>query len=396
MSRRARSGQFNVAVSRRVAAVSWPCSGGVVVCVPLEPRFHAGYGGSLSANQSMPRTSLAPIELAGRRSSVATLEHGAVRVRLLGYGATVMSVECPDRTGRIENVVAGFTDPARYLGDHPYFGSTVGRFANRIRHARAKIGGRDVQLTANENGHQLHGGPNGFHRAWFDAAPLAGDDFAGVSFTTTSPDGDQGFPGNLDVRVDYRLYGDGSLRIDFSATTDEPTIVNLTHHGYWQLAGPATDVRRQLLWIAADEFVPLDDEGIPTGGRRSVEGTPLDFREPRMVGERIGDAALAGRRGYDHAFFVRRTGGAAAHVATLTDPESGRRLEVCTTEPALQLYTGQLLDRAATGSSPFAALCLETGQPADCPNQPDLGNASLAPGERYAHTVIYRLGTDGR
>ena len=365
---------------------------------------------STAAGQAFfaPRATIEKIVLGGRPATLSTLEtcaatrgNGArMRVRLLGYGATVVSLECPDRSGRMDDVVLGFADLGRYLGPHPYFGATVGRFANRIRGARFTLDGRETRLDSNENGHQLHGGADGFHRGWFDATPLpAGRDtfgeWAGIAFTRTSPDGEGGFAGNLDVRVEYRLYDRGALRIDFFAETDRPTIVNLTHHGYWKLAGGAGGVLDESLWIGADRYVPLDSEGIPTGGTRAVDSTAFDFREPRVIGERIGDAELAPRGGYDHPLVVGTPDGGLAHVATLRDSRSGRRLDVHTTEPVLQLYTGQLLDPAETGYEPFAALCLEPGQAPDCPNQPDLGSARLLPGERYEHTVVYTLSVDG-
>jgi aldose 1-epimerase len=335
-----------------------------------------------------------PCELGGRATSEVRLRNGAISAWLLGYGATLVGLDAPDRRGAAENVVLGFTDLERYLGPHPYFGATVGRFANRIRGASFVLDGRAVPLVANENGNQLHGGPQGFHRAWFDAAPIDGDDHVGVTFTMTSPDGDMGFPGRLDVQVVYRLYDSGALRIDFLATTDKPTVCNLTHHTYWNLGGSSSGVLDQILQIDADRYVPLDALGIPSGGTISVDGTAFDFREPRRIGERIADATLASRGGYDHPFMIRRRGGGLQHVATLRDPASGRRLDVSSTEPVLQLYTGQLLDPRETGRDPFAALCLETGQAPDCPNQPDLGSARLDPGQRYEHTAIYRLGVE--
>ena len=366
---------------------------------------------AVSVQEAQSRALLETISLGGRQTSLVTLESGPVRVRVIGYGATVVSVECPDRKGDSTSVVLGFEDFERYLGDHPYFGSTVGRYANRIRGAAFELDGRTVRLTPNENGNQLHGGPEGFHRAWFDARALCSDETATAIFTRTSPDGEGGFPGNVQIRVEYRLFAETpdrhlatgthtqgarsrALHIDFRATTDRPTIVGMTHHGYWQLGGPSTDVRSQRLRIAADRYVPLDHDGIPAGEARSVRGSPFDFREPHSIGERIGDPAVAIRGGYDHPLIVGGKTTVPRAVATLWDASSGRRLDVRTTEPGLHLYTGQLLSPQATGHAPFSALCLETGYAPDVPNRPDLGSARLDPGEVYEHTVVYCLSLD--
>lgn len=343
---------------------------------------------------SEPCSRLEPTALGNAVANLATLDNSrGVRVRLLSYGATVVSMECPDRDDRVQNVVLGFRNLERYLGDHPYFGATVGRFANRIRNGRFRLDGREVCLAPNENGHQLHGGRLGFHRAVYETELLRGADHVGVAFSRTSPDGEEGFPGNLRVRVEYRLF-ESALAIDFTAKTDRPTVVNLSHHGYWNLSGGARSVREHVLWIASDRYVPLDAQGIPSVGTRPVEGTPFDFRQPRRIGERLEHPDLASRHGYDHPFMVRTRRGEPAHVATLSDPPSGRRLDVLTTEPVLHLYTGQLLDPETTGYDPFSALCLETGQAADCPNQPGLGSAQLMPGQHYEHTVVYRLAVE--
>ncbi|MBM4363044.1 MAG: galactose mutarotase [Deltaproteobacteria bacterium] len=322
-----------------------------------------------------------------------TLEHGDARVVLLGVGAAVQSLGWPDREGQRANVVLGFRDPARYLLPHPYFGVTVGRFANRIADSAFELDGVRWALPANDGPHCLHGGARGFHSRIFEVEPFEERGAPGARFRRTSPHGEEGFPGTLELEIRALLRDDGALVLDYLAATDRPTVVSLSHHGYWNLSGGARDIREHRLTVHADQHVPLGVDGIPVGGPRSVAGGPLDFRTATRLGDRLDHPDLASRGGLDHPFVVRGAPGALVPVAALEDPVSGRGLRVSTDAPAIHVYSGQNSPGADLPGPALptrhAALCLETGAVADAPNQPHLGRPRLDPGERYAHRVVY-------
>jgi aldose 1-epimerase len=299
-------------------------------------------------------------------------------------------------------VVLGLKEISLYADDHPYLGSTVGRFANRVAGASFVLDGKRFPLDANEGVNHLHGGRGGFHVAPFKVRLAKRARWVDATFSRMSPDGEQGYPGNLSVTVRYRLSPPGILRIDFRARTDRATVVNLSHHSYFNLSGGARDAREHTLVIRAERYVPLDPAGLPTGTTARVRGTPFDFREARRIGDRIGDGSLASRGGYDHPFVLRARPTMAAHpAATLRDPSSGRVLDVFTTEPIIHLYTSQGLSaeqypEITPRGGPFAGVCLETGRAPGCTNDPALGAARLDPSACYEHTVIYRFSSRPR
>ncbi|HEX9164493.1 MAG TPA: aldose epimerase family protein [Gemmatimonadales bacterium] len=318
-----------------------------------------------------------------------TNAHGLV-ARVTDYGATLTALSVPDHTGRLADVVLGFDHLYQYLQGHPYFGSTVGRVANRIGHGRFVLDGQPIQLALNHREHHLHGGPVGFDKVLWHSEPLDG----AVRFTHVSPDGDQGYPGQLEVAVTMTLTDADALIIDYEATTDRPTPVNLTNHAWFNLAG-AGDILGHVLWLAADGYTPTDADLIPTGEVLPVAGTPLDFSRPVAIGARI--VELGGDPpGYDHNYVLGGAGKGLAVAARLTEPVSGRVLEVATTEPGLQLYTGNYLDGTITGKGGvayprYAGLCLEAQGFPDAVNHPGFPGVILRPGQTYRQTTALRF-----
>ena len=317
-------------------------------------------------------------------------------VRLITYGATLTELLVPDRAGRLDDVALGFDNLAQYETQSPYFGATVGRVAFRITEGKFTLDGREYHLTLNVPPHHLHGGSKGLSKVVWNAEPAPP---AGVRFTVTSPDGDQGYPGTLRVAVVYTLTEQNELKIEYSATTDRPTPVNLTHHTYFNLAGAGSgDVLAHVLRLNADRYTPLTAAGLPTGRVAPVAGTPLDFRAPTELGARMKPGTeVAG--GYDASYLVDRAGCHPELVATLTDPASGRRLEVLSTEPALVLYTGNYLDGTLHGKrgavyGKHGGVCLETAHLPDSVNRPEFPSIILGPGQTYRQTCIYRFSTE--
>ncbi|KQP95112.1 aldose epimerase [Methylobacterium sp. Leaf113] len=324
-----------------------------------------------------------------------TLERGDLRVQILDYGGIVSRIDVPDRTGRRANVVLGAADLAGYAASDAHFGAVIGRYANRIAGGRFHLDGRSYDLPRNEGRNTMHGGPEGFdRRVWRVTAAEA----ASLTLTYRSPDGEQGFPGNLDVTVTYRLADDHSLAIDYAAVTDRPTILNLTNHSYFNLAGEgAGSALGHIVTIAADGVLVTDAEQIPTGAIASVAGTPFDFRMPVALGARIREAhpQLALAHGYDHTY-VLGGDGALREVAQAVDPVSGRCLTVATTQPGLQLYTANMLDGTVTGSGGGLyragdAVCFEAQGFPDAPNQPTFPSPVLRPDAPFRATTVYRF-----
>jgi aldose 1-epimerase len=337
----------------------------------------------------------------GREVDVFTLTnaHG-VEVRALTYGATIVSLRVPDRAGRLEDVVLGYDDLAGYLKKSPYFGAVIGRYANRIARGRFTLEGRVHQLTINEPPHHLHGGLRGFDKVVWQAEERVGAGAASVAFRYTSASGEEGYPGRLAAVIACTLTDGDELTLDYEATTDEPTIVNLTNHTYFNLAGAGRgDVLGHELTLHADQFTPVDATMIPTGELAAVAGTPFDFREPAAIGSRIGsrDEQLAHGRGYDHNFVVRRGGPGLVAAARLVEPASGRRLDVRTTEPGVQFYSGNRLDGSIRGKggrmySARAGLSLETQHFPDSPNHPAFPSTVLRPGQEHRSTTVFAFG----
>ncbi len=339
------------------------------------------------------------------RPNLFTLKNRVgLEIEITNYGGIVTALRVPDRAGRIDDVVLGFDHLDEYFGPHPYFGGIIGRYGNRIAGGRFRLEGREHVLARNDGPNHLHGGLRGFDRAWWSAEPRSAGEGSSLVLRRTSEDGEEGYPGTLDCEVTYTLTEANEFHIAYAATTDRPTIVNLTHHSYFNLAGAQSrDVLEHRLFVDADAFLPVDDRLIPTGDLRRVIGTPFDFREPRAIGERIGEAdpQLARGRGYDHNFVLRREGLDASTLrlaARVVEPCSGRVMEILTTEPGLQVYAGGGLDGSIIGKGghayqPYAGLCLETQHFPDSPNQPAFPSARLDPGGLHRSVTIYRFKT---
>ena len=331
----------------------------------------------------------------GQEIDLYTLTNGRITAKVMTYGAILTELDVPDHDGREGDVVLGFPTLEGYLPRHPYFGSTVGRVANRVGGAKFTLDGKDYKLAANNGPNSLHGGLKGFDKVVWKAEDASGPAGPAVRFTYTSPDGEEGYPGNLAVAVTYTVTADNALKIDYKATTDRATPVNLTHHTYFNLAGPAAgSILGHVLTLAADKYTPGDEGMIPTGKIDPVQGTPLDFTTPTAIGSRI-DQMKGEPGGYDHNFVLRGAGGPAA---TVYEPTTGRVMEVTTTEPGLQFYTGNFLDGTLTGKGNVVykkhqALCLEAQHFPDSVNRPEFPSIILKPGETYTQTTTYKFST---
>lgn len=320
--------------------------------------------------------------------------------RIMGYGATLLELRVPDRDGRPVDVVLGFDDPARFYGDHPYFNGVVGRYANRIAGARFGLGGQEYLLAANDGANHLHGGWRGFDKRVWRAVDEAAGPEPGVTWQYRSPDGEEGYPGDQEARVAYRLTADNALRLDYEARADAATVVNLTHHAYWNLAGYG-DILEHELQIAGAHFLPVDAGLIPTGERRPVAGSAMDFLAAVPILARLDpvDPQLAyANGGYDHNWILDRAGPGLQPAARLTARESGIVMEVWTTQPGLQFYSGNFLDGSLIGKGgqhygKHAGLCLETQHFPDSPHHPDFPDTVLAAGAIYRQTTLYRFST---
>lgn len=325
----------------------------------------------------------------------------SLQVRAATYGGIILSLSVPDRDGRLADVALGYDSLEEYLGDSFYFGAIIGRYANRIANARFTLDGKTYRLTANDGPNHLHGGRIGFDRVVWRAAPFQSDSAAGVALSYTSPDGREGYPGTLDARVTYTLTDRNELVVDFQATTDKATPVNLTQHTYFNLNGDG-DVLDHLLWINADLMTPVNEHLIPTGRLSPVAGGPFDFRSPTAIGARIGtdDEQLSRGRGYDHNYVLNRGDSGLVHAARVVEPTSGRTLDVHTTEPGLHFYSGNQLDGRVIGKAgrvygPRTGLCLEAQHYPDSPNQPGFPSTTLRPGEEYRSQTVFTFGVTG-
>lgn len=328
-----------------------------------------------------------------------------VAARILTYGATLQSLVAPDRSGKPAEITLGFDDAADYEKKPNYFGVTVGRYANRIASGRFTLDGRAYQLTQNDKANSLHGGTQGFDKRNWRIVSVSSGPVARVVMALTSPDGDQGYPGTLAVKVTYALDDKGDLTIEFDASTDKPTIVNMTNHALFNMAGDGAPegTSRQLLTIPARAYTPVDAALIPTGELKPVEGGVFDFRKPRLVAEGLRDGRdpqIVIGRGYDHNWALDKGQTATPQLAArLEDPVSGRVLEVLSTEPGLQFYSGNFLDGTVSGRSGRVyrmgdGFALEPQKFPDAPNQSGFPSARVDPGKPYRHVMIYRLSTN--
>lgn len=325
-----------------------------------------------------------------------TNDSGA-EILLTNYGGIITSIRVPDRDGKLGDVTLGYDSLDGYLKNSPYLGAIVGRYANRIGNAQFTLDGRTYKLAANNGPNTLHGGIKGFDKVAWRADPFQRENASGIVFTHTSPDGDEGFPGALAMRVTYTWTDRNELAFDFNATTDKATVINLTQHAYFNLAGEGSgDVLAHELTINADRYTPVDATLIPLGELASVADTPFDFRARTPIGRRI-DADHPQIRlgnGYDHNYVVNRKGGELVLAARVEEPKTGRVMEVHTTEPGMQLYTGNFLDGSIIGKSERAyarrsGFCLETQHYPDSPNKPSFPTTTLRPGEEYRSRTVY-------
>lgn len=337
-----------------------------------------------------------PIDLYTLRNS------NGVEATIINYGGRLVTLKTPDRDGNFDDIVLGFDNLEGYLGQNPYFGAIVGRFANRIANGEFTLHGTTCKLARNNGPNALHGGLKGFDKAVWSATEIEGTDSPGLALRYLSKDGEEGYPGNLEVQVTYTLTETNQLRIEYQATTDKNTVLNLTNHSYFDLRGQAVgEILEHHVTIHADRFTPVNAHLIPTGELQRVEGTPFDFRQPIAIGARIDekDEQLEYGEGYDHNFVLHQTGYGPLLAARVSDPKSGRVMEVWTTQPGVQFYTGNHLDGTIEGKGGIIyarrfAFCFETQHFPDAPNQPNFPSTELKPGERYQQTTIFEFSTE--
>jgi aldose 1-epimerase len=359
----------------------------------------AALAGTLLLGSSVTKTTTKSV-FEGNAVELATLKNSrGVELQAINFGGTITSLKVPDRTGAMADVVLGFETPDRYWAEPPppYFGSIVGRYGNRIAGARFSLGGRTYKLAANNGPNHLHGGVRGFDKRIWETSTRNSAQGSSVMFSRTSSDGEEGYPGNLRVTVTYTLTEKNEVIIEYRATTDKATPVNLTQHSYFNLAGEGSgDILGHQLTVNADRYTPVNDTLIPTGELAPVEGTPFDFRQATAVGARIGadHPQLKAGKGYDHNYVLNRKGTGPQFAARLTDPKSGRTLEVATTEPGMQFYSGNFLDGTIKGKQGHvyahrSGLCLETQHYPDSPNQKSFPSTILQPGKVYSSRTIW-------
>lgn len=321
-----------------------------------------------------------------------------MEVAIATFGGRIVSLKAPGRNGQFTDVVLGFDNMEGYLGEHPYFGALVGRYGNRIAKGQFKLDGKTYKLAINNGVNALHGGLKGFDKVVWTAREVPGGD-PSVELTYLSKDGEEGYPGSLTEKVTYSLTAANELKIEYSATTDKDTVVNVTNHSYFNLAGQGHgDILSHVLQLNAAKFTPVDAGLIPTGELKNVEGTPFDFRQPTVIGSRINaeDEQLKRGGGYDHNFVVDGSAGTLRLAARVSEPTSGRVLEVSTTEPGVQFYTGNFLDGTVKGKGGVAyakrtGFCLETQHFPDSPNHPDFPTTALKAGAEYNSTTVFKF-----
>jgi len=316
-----------------------------------------------------------------------------VTAKITNYGGIIVAYHAPDRNGKMENIVLGLCSLEDYVAGHPSLGCIIGRYANRIGDAGFTLDGIEYTLAANNGKNHIHGGVKRFSDKVWDATTSSDEQSATLSLTCTSDDMEEGYPGNMTVKVDYVLNNDNELQIHYTATTDKPTVVNLTNHSYFNLTGCKDDVRGHQVRICAEAYTPVDEENIPTGEIAPVEGTPFDLRQWTVISDRLTDLP----KGYDHNFCVKGTPDNAVLAAELYDPESGRLLQTCTTEPGVQFYTACNLDGKkkspkGVAYSSFMGACFEAQHYPDSPNKSHFPSTTLRPGETYTQVTIYKVG----
>jgi aldose 1-epimerase len=320
-------------------------------------------------------------------------------VEILTFGGIIKAIYCPDKNGKIENVILGFNTLKPYLETHPYFGAIVGRYGNRIANGKFNIDGTEYNLATNNSPNHLHGGLKGFDKVIWQAREFKDNEKIGLELSYLSKDMEEGYPGNLNVKVTYSLNNQNELSIDYEAVTDKKTICNLTNHSYFNLAGEGKgNILNHQLVIHADSITPVNEHLIPTGEPMAVQGTPFDFRSGKKMGEEIdsNNEQIKYGGGFDHNFILKGNSESLPIIAKVSEPESGREMEILTTEPGVQFYTGNFLDGTLIGSGnqPYqkrAGFCLETQHYPDSPNQPNFPSTILEVGETYKTTTVYRF-----
>jgi aldose 1-epimerase len=371
-------------------------AGGLVLALcclgAAEPPGPAGKKGVVSV-EKMPFGKMPD----GTPVDLYVLNNGqGMTVKVISYGGIITELDVPDRDGKPGNVVLGFDDLKGYLAGHPYFGAIVGRVANRIAKGKFTLNDKEYTLATNNGPNHLHGGKKGFDKVVWTAEPIQKAGVVGVQLTYRSPDGEEGYPGNLTTTVIYKVTDRNELRIDYTATTDKATPVNLSNHTYFNLAGAkAGDILGHELMLAADQYTPVDDTLIPTGKIAPVKGTPLDFTTPTKIGARI-DQLKGDPVGYDHNFVLRGDGKGLHLAAKVYEPKTGRRMEMFTTEPGVQFYTGNFLDGTLTGSGGVVyrkhqGFCLEAQHFPDSVHHANFPSIILRPGQTYTQTTVYKF-----
>ena len=351
----------------------------------------------------MPTSSILQKPFGTTTDSIAvdlyTLTNGDTEIDITNYGGVITAWRVPDADGNLGDVVLGYDNMEGYRSKPSYFGALVGRYGNRIAKGEFTLDGETYSLATNNGANHLHGGIKGFDKVVWQADTATSSDGPQLVLRYTSPDGEEGYPGNLETQVTYTLQADNTLRIDYEATTDEPTIINLTNHSYFNLSGdPSTTILDHRLMIDADRYVPVTEELIPTGELAPVNGSPFDFTESTVIGNRIDadHSQIKNGLGYDHCWVLNGAEDELTRAATVFEPTSKRFLEVFTTEPGIQFYSGNFLDGTAVGKEGISykkrsALCLETEHFPDSPNQPDFPSVVLRPGETYRTTTAYKF-----
>ncbi len=338
----------------------------------------------------------------GQPVEIYTLHNSkGAEARIMTYGGIVQSLKMPDKHGQLGDVVLGYDDLQGYIDKTPYFGALIGRYGNRIGGAKFTLEGQTYTLAKNDHDNTLHGGIKGFDKRVWAAKPSVGIHGPQLTLAYLSKDGEEGFPGNLQVTAIYTLTEDNELKLEYTATTDKPTVLNLTHHSYFNLAGQGNgDILGHVLYLNANQTTPVDSQLIPTGAFADVTGTPFDFRKPMPIGARINDPdpILRYGPGYDHNWVIAKPFGQFGLMARITDPKSGRVMEVWSDEPGLQFYTGNFLDGTIHGKggavyNVHGAFCMEPQHYPDSPNQPNFPSTELKPGETYHNTIVYKFST---
>jgi aldose 1-epimerase len=335
----------------------------------------------------------------GKPVEIYTLTNAnGLKAKVMTYGAILTELQVPDRQGRLGDVVLGFDNLEAYLAGHPFFGATVGRYANRIAGGKFKLDGQDYKLAVNNGPNSLHGGLKGFDKQIWKAESATTPDGPSVKFSYTSADGEEGYPGEVKATVTYTMTNKNELKIDYTATTTKATPINLTNHSYFNLTAGPGDIREHELTLHASRYTPADETLIPTGKLESVKGTPLDFTQPKSIGARIADLpGFIG--GYDHNFVIDGDGKSLASTALVVEPRSGRVMEMFTTEPGVQLYTSNFMDGSVKGKggvayNKYQAFCLEAQHFPDSPNKSEFPSSILKPGETYKQTTIYKFSVE--